>query len=257
MHSAAISHFHILTTIFLTLLIPHLTIAQINTTLNSGDLSKRGLLYIGTDHSSDNAIFTSSSSPLTWYYNYASSPSIRTSHFTYVPMIHSLDNFDGDISAIRSLDDVEYILIFNEPDGTTDSGGSNITPRAAARTFINDIMPMRESHGWKISLPATTGSGSGLNWLSLFNESCYALSPNGCAFDFVAAHWYGEALTKAGLVQQEFHVVTGKAEPSMVSCENASQPPVTTQDFCCPGPAVPYSLPVTDRSDFVRLTENR
>ena len=107
-------------------------------------------------------------------------------------MIHSLDNLDRDISAIRSMDKVEHILTFNEPDGTTDSGGSSISPRAAARAFIEDIMPMREKHDWKISLPATTGSGNGLNWLSSFNASCFALSPTGCQFDFVAVHWYGD-----------------------------------------------------------------
>ena len=107
-------------------------------------------------------------------------------------MIHSLDNLDGDISAIRSLDNVEHVLIFNEPDGTTDSGGSNISPRDAARAFIDEIMPMRDEHDWKISLPATTGSGNGLNWLSSFNESCHDIRQGGCEFDFVAAHWYGD-----------------------------------------------------------------
>ena len=109
-------------------------------------------------------------------------------------MIHSLDNLDDDISRIRSLSSSEspHVLVFNEPDGTTSSGGSNISPRAAAKAYIEEIMPLRASNGWKLSLPATTGSGNGLEWLQSFNESCHDLSPTGCEFDFVAAHWYGD-----------------------------------------------------------------
>jgi hypothetical protein len=89
-----------------------------------------------------------------------------------------------------------HLLSFNEPDGTTGSGGSSIKPEDAAKAYIDYVVPFRDGKSggrkWKISHPSTTGSPNGLEWLRSFNESCYKIdSKNGCPADFVAAHWYG------------------------------------------------------------------
>ena len=160
---------------------------------NSSNLSKRGLLYIGSDHPSDYNIFTSSGSPLTWYYNYSPGRSLSSSDLEFVAMIHGADSAESDVASIRSQSSIGYVLVYNEPDGSTDSGGSNVSPSEAARTYLDTILPLRTDHGKKLSLPATTGSGNGLDWLRRFNESCHDLNPRiGCPFDFVAAHWYGD-----------------------------------------------------------------
>ncbi|KAI1608758.1 glycosyl hydrolase catalytic core-domain-containing protein [Exophiala viscosa] len=152
---------------------------------------KRGLTYISTTHSStDDRIFTTARSPLTWYYNYAYTPSSIS--LPFAPMIHSASDAQDAISTIESLD-VTHVLTFNEPDGSTASGGTNTTPSDAASIWLDAIAPLRlPPYDLFISLPATTGSSQGLTWLSEFNTSCYALNSSGCEFDFVATHWYGD-----------------------------------------------------------------
>lgn len=162
---------------------------------DASSLAERGLLYIGTDHPSDYSIFTSSHSPLTWYSTYSTYPaSLPGDHaLEFVPMIHGTNNVDNDVSAIKSLSNVHSVLVFNEPDGSTESGGSDISPSDAAEAFINTISPLRDNQGLKLSLPATTGSPNGLKWLQSFNTSCHRIQPQkGCEFDFIAAHWYGD-----------------------------------------------------------------
>ena len=108
-------------------------------------------------------------------------------------MIHGTDSASSDAIAIAALSHSDYVLVYNEPDGSTSSGGSNVDPDDAAKTYINTILPLRTDHGKKLSLPATTGSPRGLEWLHDFNASCHDLNPrSGCPFDFIAAHWYGD-----------------------------------------------------------------
>lgn len=162
-----------------------------NTTTTS---TKRGLSWIGTSNSDrDNGIFATSKSPLTWYKTWGAQPLGDAGDLEFVPMIHSLSNLDGDISAIRSLgDDVEYVLTFNEPDGDTSGGGTEISPDDAAEAWEDIVKELRDGRGLKISLPATTGSDNGWEWMEEFNESCWErYEDTGCEFDFVAAHWYG------------------------------------------------------------------
>jgi hypothetical protein len=189
---------HHLPSTLLLFLLPTLTTAQDNSTraLNEGNLSKRGLPYIYTSHSqSDASFFTSSNSPLTWYYNWSPNPSLPSqSHLTFVPMIHSIENLEDDIRTIQNLnldDNDKYILVFNEPDGGTDGGGTDFSPEDAAEAWMEHIVPLRED-GWRVSLPATTGSGYGLEWLSSFNSSCFDLADDGCEVDFLATHYYGD-----------------------------------------------------------------
>ena len=46
--------------------------------------------------------------------------------------------------------------------------------------------------GGPIYRPSTSGSASGLTWLSNFNKTCHSLNAtHGCPFDFIATHFYG------------------------------------------------------------------
>jgi len=155
---------------------------------------KRGLVYISTSHESDYSLLTSSNSDLTWYYNWAPSPSLRSQdNIAFVPLIHGISNLNSDVRAVKRQSDATHLLTFNEPDGSTDTGGSGISPSDAAEAYINFILPLRSNpHNLLISLPATTGSPRGLTWLRDFNTSCFRLNPGeGCPADFLGAHWYG------------------------------------------------------------------
>lgn len=161
---------------------------------NSTDLSKRGIVYIGTYHPSDYKLFISRESPMTWYYTFATYPSLQQTSLDFVPMIHGASDAAKAVSSIQQMaKDITHVLTFNEPDGSVESGGSNVSPEDAAQTYLNTIAPLREDpYNLKLSVPATTGSGPGLNWLRSFNESCFNITSKGCEFDFLAAHWYGD-----------------------------------------------------------------
>lgn len=108
-------------------------------------------------------------------------------------MIPSASVAHDAVSTIESLDSVTHVLTFNEPDGSTSSGGTNTTPSAAAQIWLNTIAPLRlPPYNLSVGLPATTGSSSGLTWLRAFNASCHTLSDDGCSFDFIATHFYGD-----------------------------------------------------------------
>ncbi|ROW17418.1 hypothetical protein VPNG_00847 [Cytospora leucostoma] len=158
--------------------------------------TKRGLAYISGSNEHDIDLLLSGKSYISWYYTWSlyASADINDS-IPFVPLVHGLD----EASAVNSIDDLPatstQLLTFNEPDGTTSSGGSSISPSDAAQSYINNIVPLRtsSSRSWKISHPCVTGSDSGLAWLREFISSCWAIDPeNGCPTDFVALHWYGD-----------------------------------------------------------------
>ncbi|KAJ9150003.1 Alkali-sensitive linkage protein 1-like protein 1 [Pleurostoma richardsiae] len=163
--------------------------------------SKRGLAFRGDDHDSDNRLLLSENSSITWYYTWSAntSPLIGDS-VVFIPLIHGVDDASNQqvMDVINSLPaSSTHLLTFNEPDGTTSSGGSSISPEDAARSYLSDIVPLRTTSGrrsrtWNISHPVVTGSEQGLDWLRQFNASCYELDDGGCPADFVAAHWYGD-----------------------------------------------------------------
>lgn len=163
----------------------------------SQSTSKRGLAYLGDEHESDQNLLFSANSSLDWYYNW--SPNVlATVNLTFVPLLHGLDDAASDqvIATLNALPaSSTHLLSFNEPDGTTSSGGSAISPSDAAQSYLDHIAPLRNASDrrWQISHPATTGSAQGLAWLREFNASCWALAPDqGCPADFVALHWYGD-----------------------------------------------------------------
>ncbi|KAI1340721.1 glycoside hydrolase family 128 protein [Xylariaceae sp. FL0016] len=156
---------------------------------------KRGLSYVGDTHAADYDILLSSNSPLSWYYNWSPYPvssDIFQADIEFVPTLHGTDSLDGDIQQLDNLDDSsKHLFTFNEPDGTTSSGGSSIEPQDAAKAYIEQIVPLRDR--FQISHPSVTGSSRGLQWLDDFNSSCWEIdSESGCPADFVTAHWYGD-----------------------------------------------------------------
>jgi hypothetical protein len=163
--------------------------------------SKRGLIYISTEKSStDDTIWNSTSySDLTWYYNYgvAETPVLEADEsFEFVPMLFSADVSTGFGDTIKALikggTNITYVLSYNEPDGSKDTGGSDIKAEDAAQTWIDVLEPLRKL-GIKLGAPAVTGSPDGLSWLKDFFSAC----DGGCTADFIPAHWYGnyEGLT--------------------------------------------------------------
>ncbi|ROW12177.1 hypothetical protein VMCG_00326 [Cytospora schulzeri] len=173
--------------------------------------SKPGLAYIDT-HEDDIDLLLSAKSSISWYYTWSlyASPEINAT-VPFVPLVHGL----SDVSSLDSINDLpatsRYLLTvsnsralipgmsltayFNEPDGTTSSGGSSISPSDAAQAYIDSIVPLRTSSSrtWKISHPSVTGSDQGLAWLREFNSACWNIDPNnGCPADFIAMHWYGD-----------------------------------------------------------------
>ncbi|OLN86178.1 Alkali-sensitive linkage protein 1-like protein 1 [Colletotrichum chlorophyti] len=161
--------------------------------------SKRGLAYQGDDHEADKQLLTSENSLISWYYTWSTWPAQGlNSSVTFLPLVHGVDDAsDSELTSRlnRLPDSSTHLLTFNEPDGTTSSGGSNIDPEDAAKAYIEHIVPLRDSdsRSWNISHPVVTGSPQGLDWLRRFNESCYEIDDNGCPTDFVAVHWYGDA----------------------------------------------------------------
>ena len=158
--------------------------------------SKRGLVYVpDAKYPHDDANWDSSGSDLTWYYNYASTPSPSFDNSTklqFVPMLWgapatTTDNtFLTDVTnQLESGDKVPYILTFNEPDGAA-NGGSNVSPELAAQTWIREVEPLKKK-GVSLGAPAVTGAPSGFTWLESFFTAC-----NGnCSADFIPVHWYG------------------------------------------------------------------
>lgn len=159
--------------------------------------SKRGLIYIPNAATpQDNSIWTESGSDLTWYYNYAASPSsdLSTSSLQFVPMLFSAPTSSSDTSFLDTVktlisggSNISYVLTYNEPDGTSSTGGSDVPASLAASTWIREVEPLRKL-GVKLGAPAVTGSPSGFTWLSDFFTAC-----NGsCNPDFIPIHWYGD-----------------------------------------------------------------
>ena len=158
--------------------------------------SKRGLVYVpNPQHPSDDSFWDSSSSDLTWYYNYGSMPSPAFDNSTklqFVPMLWGAPQSPNDTTFLNDVQGqiqagakISYVLTFNEPDGQG-NGGSNVPADTAAQVWINSVEPLRKQ-GVKLGAPAVTGSPSGFTWLQNFFTAC-----NGnCTVDFIPVHWYG------------------------------------------------------------------
>ncbi|ERF72790.1 hypothetical protein EPUS_04225 [Endocarpon pusillum Z07020] len=174
------------------------------TTVHAAPSSKRGIVYVTPASPSDDEIWARPSNDLSWYYNYVYTPTAAlasASHLSFVPMLwgappsptsDDTSFLDSITSQLSSGANITHILAYNEPDGSSATGGSNLSPDAAANTWLRNIKPLRDDHGVKVGLPAVTGSPGGIEWLGNFNGPCAALNADeGCAADFIPIHWYG------------------------------------------------------------------
>lgn len=186
-------HSTALTSSVLALLSLPLSLAQSTFTTSA----KRGLCFVpNAKYPADNQIWVSGSSDLTWYYNYSPTPSTAYSNdssFEFVPMLFGAPSStsdttfsDGIKALIKAGTNITHILSFNEPDGTTSTGGSDVAADVAAQTWIRELEPLR-ALGIKVGAPAVTGATTGFTWLDDFFTAC-----NGsCTADFMPVHWYG------------------------------------------------------------------
>lgn len=183
------------------LLFASISLASAQTAFQSS--TKRGLVFVpSAKHPTDNQIWVTAPSDLTWYYNYQVQPSPAYSNrtqedFEFVPMLWSPSNtFKSDIQALISGGrNITHIMTYNEPDGPNYTGGSNLDPADAATNWIAQVEPLRKM-GVKTGAPAVTGSPSGFTWLESFFTACAKQGTN-CTADFIPVHWYGnfEGLT--------------------------------------------------------------
>lgn len=155
--------------------------------------SKRGLVDISNTAASDTQLILRDSD-ITWYYNYGPTPSLASTNpnLTFVPMLFNTAASSPDfLTTVTNLQKsgtkVPFVMSFNEPDGTTATGGSSISPSAAAATWKEQLEPLR-ALGIQIGAPAVTGAQSGFTWLASFFEAC----AGGCTPDFMTVHWYGD-----------------------------------------------------------------
>ncbi len=170
--------------------------------------AKRGLVFTpNATYPNDNSVWTQSPSDLTWYYNYQASPSsvyasLSQAQFGFVPMLWGAPASPSDttfLSTVQSLVaknvNISHVLTFNEPDGPTANGGSNVPPSVAAQVWVNNIIPLQQM-GIRAALPACTGGNSGLPWLKQFLGNCSKIistpgNTTNCTYDVVPLHWYG------------------------------------------------------------------
>jgi hypothetical protein len=217
--------------------------------------SKRGIAFLGAAHDGDNQLLLTANTSISWYYTWSLNPSWKyqtlNNSVVFLPLIHGLDDAtDSRLeSRLGSLPaSSTHLLTFNEPDGTTDSGGSAISPRDAATAYLSSIAPLRtatdsRSRAWKVSHPSVTGSGRGLDWLRAFIGACAELNPGtGCPTDFVAVHWYGDFAGLAGWLGtlREFYNATGNADPRFWVTEMALPQGSKEGTFAMMNSSLPY-----------------
>ncbi|CAK7225896.1 hypothetical protein SCUCBS95973_006017 [Sporothrix curviconia] len=161
---------------------------------------KRGLIFIpNANFPDDNAVWVQNGSDLTWYYNYKAYPSTEYAEdtaFQFVPMLWGAPSSFNDTTFIDNVtaqivhgSNITHVMGFNEPDGTSATGGSDIAPSDAALYWIKQMEPLRKL-GVLLGAPAVTGALSGFQWLANFTDAC----DGGCTFDFIPIHWYGNLL---------------------------------------------------------------
>ncbi|PWN18347.1 hypothetical protein BCV69DRAFT_301478 [Microstroma glucosiphilum] len=104
----------------------------------------------------------------------------------FVPMVRTEADLQY-LTSYQTVKDASWLMGFNEPDMSTDVGGSNINATYAAQLWKTHIAPLR-SDSLKLVAPAVSSSGAagqGPSWLADFLAAC-----DGCIFDAYAFHPY-------------------------------------------------------------------
>ncbi|KAL6863591.1 glycosyl hydrolase catalytic core domain-containing protein [Trichoderma novae-zelandiae] len=215
---------------------------------NASSSDKRGLVFTpNNDFPQDNQVWVQSGSDLTWYYNYQSQPSpaytsIPQDQFEFVPMMWGVtDNLsdttflDQVTTLIKQGTNITHVLGFNEPDGSTGTGGSAIEPRDAAQAWVANFEPLGRQ-GVKLGLPACTGGPGGLPWLKQFLANCSDIVSEGsktkknCTWDFLPVHWYDNFAGLASLIGER-RATWPDADIWVTEYAFANQDLSTTQQF--------------------------
>lgn len=161
---------------------------------------KRGLVSVSTLNPEDNELFVQPNNGLTWYYNYGISPTsqyvnLTQSDIEFVPMLWGASNTTGSsflsnmTSMIAKGRNITHVLSFNEPDVNFTSGGSQVSPDAAAASWILNFDPLRKM-GIKVGAPVVYANESGFTWLDKFYAACEKRNSN-CTADFANIHCFG------------------------------------------------------------------
>jgi hypothetical protein len=161
---------------------------------------KRGLVSVSTLNPQDDQLFVQPDNGLTWYYNYGPSPTteyinLLQSDFEYVPMLWGVSNTTGGtfLSNVTSMiakgRNITHALGFNEPDVNFTAGGSQVSPDAAAASWILNFDPLRKM-GIKVGAPVVYANESGFTWLDKFYAACQSRNSN-CTADFMNIHVFG------------------------------------------------------------------
>ncbi|PMD37685.1 glycoside hydrolase family 128 protein [Hyaloscypha variabilis F] len=161
---------------------------------------KRGLVSVSTLNPGDDQIFVQPNNGLTWYYNYGISPTTEYKNLTqseieFVPMLWGISNATGSTflqnvtSMIAKGRNITHVLGFNEPDVNYTAGGSQISPDAAAASWILNFDPLRKM-GVKVGAPVVYANESGFAWLDKFYTACQSRKSN-CTADFMNIHCFG------------------------------------------------------------------
>ncbi|KAF8852754.1 hypothetical protein BDZ45DRAFT_658771 [Acephala macrosclerotiorum] len=161
---------------------------------------KRGLASVPTLNPGDDRLFVQPNDGLTWYFNYGISPTseyinLTQSDIEFVPMLWGASNTTGSsfLSNVTSLiahgRNITHVLGFNEPDVNFTAGGSQISPDAAAASWILNFDPLRKM-GIKVGAPVVYANESGFTWLDNFYTACHSRNSN-CTADFMNIHCFG------------------------------------------------------------------
>lgn len=81
------------------------------------------------------------------------------------------------------------MLSFNEPDVNFTASGSQVSPDAAAASWILNFDPLRKL-GIKVGAPVVYANESGFAWLDKFYAACQSRNSN-CTADFMNIHCFG------------------------------------------------------------------
>ncbi|PVH71776.1 glycoside hydrolase family 128 protein, partial [Cadophora sp. DSE1049] len=164
--------------------------------------SKRGLVSVSTNNPQDEPIFIKPNNGLTWYYNYGISPTpayinLTQSDIEFVPMLWGVSNVTGSTflknitTMIGKGRNISHVLSFNEPDVNFTAKGSQVSPDAAAASWILNFDPLRKM-GVKVGAPAVYANETGFAWLDKFYTACKKRKSN-CTANFMNIHVFGNA----------------------------------------------------------------
>ncbi|KAH7417772.1 glycosyl hydrolase catalytic core-domain-containing protein [Cadophora sp. MPI-SDFR-AT-0126] len=163
---------------------------------------KRGLVSVSTNNPQDSPLFVKPNNGLTWYYNYGISPTpayinLTQSDIEFVPMLWGVSNVTGSTflknvtTMIEKGRNISHVMSFNEPDVNFTAKGSQVSPDAAAASWIMNFDPLRKM-GVRVGAPVVYANETGFAWLDKFYAACKKRKSN-CTADFLNIHVFGNA----------------------------------------------------------------